>query len=358
MVPRLVRPLLVAIAWLVSTALVLHASSILGVFPRGSMLSGASYLPASWWIPLILPLAAGNWLVRRRRSALVLIGGFAAVFALSGDVSLRPRPRPPVDARRTLSVVALNVRYYLQGRGEVVHALQQIGADVALLSENVLGPAESAQIRQELLPADFRMGRSGETAIISRLPILSFDEVDLPSRQASLSGPDGPADRDSRPHRSFVHAVIDVHGVPVHVVSIRLIAGRAPANDPWTQLQWAGYLLRTQAEELASFEDYLRRLKGPIVFGGDLNATPPSFVVRRLSHLAIDSFLALHLVGWPTFRVAAPLTRIDYLFASPELTPVRADRIDVEVSDHFPVYAEYQLAGGAPSVSGAGLSNP
>src|SRR5215475_10840099 len=263
MVPRFIRPLLVALAVLVLALMVLHAASRLGVFPRGSILSGASYLPASWWTPLVLPLAAGIWLARHRRLAVALLGAFAAVFALSGDVSLRLHPRPPADARRTLSVVALNVHYYAEGRANVVHALQGIGADVALLSENVMGPAEFAQMRQELLPADFRMGRSGETAIISRLPIVGFKEVDLPSRQASLSAPDEPADPSSRPHRSFVDAVVDKDGLPVHVISIRLIAGRAPANDPWTQLQWGGYLVKTQADELAFFEDYLRRLDGP-----------------------------------------------------------------------------------------------
>src|SRR5262249_4334237 len=162
MVPRVIRPLLVAISGLVLAAMVLHVASRLGAFPRGSMLSGASYLPASWWTPLVLPIAAGCWLARCPRLAVALLGAFTPVFALSGDVSLRRRPRLPPDAGRALSVVALNVHYYAEGRANVVHALQGIGADVALLSENVLGPAEFTQMRQELLPADFRMGRSGE----------------------------------------------------------------------------------------------------------------------------------------------------------------------------------------------------
>jgi endonuclease/exonuclease/phosphatase (EEP) superfamily protein YafD len=341
---RILRSLVVGSIGLTLAALALHASGCLGVFPPGSTLSGVSYLPASWWTPVVLPLAVGGWALRRRRLALALIGAFAVVIAVAGDFSLRRRPRSPAGVERKLSVVALNVRGYRDGRAEVLRALNDIRADVALLSENVLTPEEAEEMRKEALPAEFRMGRSGETAIISRYPILDFKEVDLPHRQVSLFGPNSLEKRDETPFRSFVHAVVDAEGSPVHVLSVRLIAGRPPANDPWNQLQWGLYLLRAQADEFAFFENYVRQLKGPFVFGGDLNATPPSFGVRRLSAVALDSYLALHSIGRPTFRVSAPVMRLDYLFASPELTPVRADRLDVVVSDHFPVYAEYRFA--------------
>ncbi|MFL5249617.1 MAG: endonuclease/exonuclease/phosphatase family protein, partial [Myxococcales bacterium] len=221
---------------------------------------------------------------------------------------------------------------------------------------------EREQVRKEVLPAEFRMGRSGETAIISAYPILDFREVDLPDRQVSLFGPNSLENGDEAPLRSFVDAAVDVRGSRVHVISVRMIAGRPPANGPWQQIRWGLYLLRAQADEFAFFESYLRQLKGPFVFGGDLNATPPSFGVRRLSAVAPDSYLALHSIGRPTFRVSAPVSRLDYLFASRELTPVRSARLDVMGSDHFPVYAEYRLSPErmqeSPSRTSAALPRP
>jgi endonuclease/exonuclease/phosphatase (EEP) superfamily protein YafD len=341
---RILRSAAVGLIGLTIAALALHALGCLGVFPPGSTLSGVSYLSASWWTPVVLPLAVAGWALRSRRLAAALIGAFAVVIAVAGDFSLRRRPPSPTGVERKLSVVAWNVRGYRDGRAEVLRALKNIGADVALLSENVLTPEEREQVRKEVLPAEFRMGRSGETAIISGYPILDFREVDFPDRQVSLFGPNSLEKGDDAPFRSFVHAVVDVRGLPVNVISVRMIAGRPPANDPWHQIQWGLYLLRAQADEFAFFENYLRQLKGPFVFGGDLNATPPSFGVRRLSAVASDSYLALHSLGRPTFRVSAPLSRLDYLFASPELTPVQADRLDVVASDHFPVYAEYRFS--------------
>ncbi|HYX90305.1 MAG TPA: endonuclease/exonuclease/phosphatase family protein [Myxococcaceae bacterium] len=358
---RFLRLLLAGLTGVAMTTLALQVACRVDVFPPGSMLSGLGYLPASWWIPVVLPLAVGSWALRQRGPSVALVAAFLVLLALAGDFSLTRRPSPPADSQRKLSVLALNVRGYLSGRAEVVRALTDSGADVALLSENVLTAEEAEQLRKEVFPAQFRMGRSGETAILSRRPILDFKEVNLPSHQLSLTGPNSLEERDKGPPRSFVHAVVDADGLPVHVISVRLIAGRPPASDPWNELRWASYLLRAQADEFAFFENYLRRLKGPFIFGGDLNATPPSFGVRRLSALAVDSYLALHSFGRPTFRVSAPVMRIDYLFASPELVPVMADRLDVVVSHHFPVYAEYRIPPGrirgpsSPTTAGPSL---
>ncbi|MFL5399987.1 MAG: endonuclease/exonuclease/phosphatase family protein [Myxococcales bacterium] len=359
---RVLRAAVIGLIGLTIAALGLHGLGGLGVFPPGSTLSGVTYLSASWWTPVVLPLAVGGWALRRRGLAAALIGAFAVVIGVAGDYSLRRRPPSPAGVEQKLSVVAWNVRGYRDGRAEVLRALKAIGADVALLSENVLTPEEREQVRKEVLPAEFHMGRSGETAIISGYPILDFKEVDFPDRQVSLFGPNSLEAGDKAPFRSFVHAVVDVRGLPVNVISVRMIAGRPPANGPWQQIRWGLYLLRAQADEFAFFENYLRRLKGPFVFGGDLNATPPSFGVRRLSAVAPDSYLALHSIGRPTFRVSAPLSRLDYLFASRELTPVRSARLDVMGSDHFPVYAEYRLSPErmqeSPSRTSAALPRP
>jgi endonuclease/exonuclease/phosphatase (EEP) superfamily protein YafD len=247
-----------------------------------------------------------------------------------------------------LSVIALNVQYYSHGLENVVRTLNELDADVYLLSENVLDAAGAERARRLFAPRDFRMGRPGETAIASRYPVLSFKEVDFPSTQPSLSGPNwlgnGAA---SREHRSFSHAVLDVKGTRVNVVSLRLIAGRAPESNLLAQLEWGAYLIRTQAEELATFERYVAQQQGPLIFGGDMNAPPSATIVKALREHFTDAYLAQHFFGATTFRVRpVSYLRLDYLFSSRNVQPLSSRRVDVEVSDHYPVFAEFALPRG------------
>jgi endonuclease/exonuclease/phosphatase (EEP) superfamily protein YafD len=152
-----------------------------------------------------------------------------------------------------------------------------------------------------------------------------------------------------------------VDGVPVNLISVRLIAGRAPATDPLSQIGWGVYLMRSQNAEVEFLKNYLARLKGPFIFGGDLNAPPSSPVVQSLRGLATDAYLATHHIGKPTFRVRAPLLRIDYVFGSGELIPLGSRRVEIEVSDHFPLFAEFQiprLRAQAPTRAGDKLRAP
>jgi endonuclease/exonuclease/phosphatase (EEP) superfamily protein YafD len=323
---------------------ILHGLAAWRVFPQGSLLSGASYLPPSWLFPLVLPAVVGCWIFGARRICFALAAAYGVCVVPHSDFSLRTAPKPSGSAPR-LSVMALNVQYYSFGVHNVVQAIKRLDADVALLSENVLDQAEVEAVSRELYPSSFRMGRSGETAIASKYPMRDFKEVELPTFQASLSGPSRLDQAATGPHRSFSHAVIEVDGIPVNVLSVRLIAGRAPAADLLSQVGWGLYLMRSQNTEVEFFKAYLARLKGPFIFGGDLNAPPSSPAVQALRERATDAYLATHLIGKPTFRVRAPLVRIDYVFASGELVPLQARRVDIEVSDHFPLFAEFQLPG-------------
>jgi len=339
--PRVVLSALAGVGLLASF---LHLAAHLALFRAGSLLSGATYIPPSWLGALVFPVALGCWLARARKASAALLASFALGVLPQADFSWRSEAGRPNPAASRLSVVALNVQYYSFGIQKVVQELKQIDADVALLSENVLDESQAQEVSAALHPSSFRMGKSGETAIVSKYPILEFREVELPTFQASLSGPSHFEQGEPKIHRSFSHAVIDVGGASVNVLSVRLIAGRAPAADPITQVDWGLYLLRSQNSEVEFLRSYLAQLKGPFVIGGDLNAPPSAPAIQSLRVVAKDAYLATHHLGKATFRVRAPLLRLDYVFASPELMPISARRVDVEVSDHFPVFAEFQLS--------------
>ena len=84
---------------------------------------------------------------------------------------------------------------------------------------------------------------------------------------------------------------------------------------------------------------------GPVVIGGDLNATPDERAVRWLSDRYWDAWATMAGGGGETFPSRDPTARIDYLFAAAGLRVVSA-RVPVraaEASDHLPLGAELEV---------------
>jgi endonuclease/exonuclease/phosphatase (EEP) superfamily protein YafD len=187
------------------------------------------------------------------------------------------------------------------------------------------------------------MGHSNSTAIISKYSVLEFKEINLPSHEASLSGSNDIQDQYRHPFRSFTHAVLDVEGIRLHVISIRLIAGRPKNHSLEENIRWGRYLMDTQMDEVNAFIQYVKSLDGPLIFGGDLNAPPSSKPMRRIQALATDAYMTNHFWGDYTFRTEAPTMRLDYLFCMNNVVPMNACRPPLIISDHFPIVAEFLL---------------
>lgn len=345
------RGSLLGVVGLLGVVSVLLLAARAGWVADDSPLAGLDYLP-----PLILALIAVpvavmlNVLGCRITAALTTAGAFVVLVSL-GDVSLIRKSRaapvvePFTDDIPRLRVLALNVRYYSHGVERVAAYIQSRQPDVALLSENTLSDSEREAFENRLKGYRFLMGRHESTALCSRLQVVSWKEVELPSLQVSLTkGNTIDAIGQRGVHRAFTHAVVDFHGTHINVISVRFVAGRARTKSLGERYRWGRYLLEMQRREVAFFRDYLSTLSGPFVFGGDLNATPSSAPVRQLRAVAADAYLERHLLGGFTFRTKLPTMRLDYVFHSPELVTRECRVLRDIVSDHFPVWAEFSLA--------------
>lgn len=102
---------------------------------------------------------------------------------------------------------------------------------------------------------------------------------------------------------------------------------------------------RRHVEELA---DLTRGLDGPVLVGGDLNATPEHPAVRFLGERLWDVWLLGGDVSGETFPAGEPTARIDYLFVSEGVGVERAlvpgGPEARTASDHRPLVAELILA--------------
>jgi hypothetical protein len=113
--------------------------------------------------------------------------------------------------------------------------------------------------------------------------VLDYKIIDLPTYLASLSSSnDIEKIKSGEIHRSFVHAVINVNGTQVNVLSLRFIEGRPKDKSLKESIKWGKYLINAQTEELTVFLGYLRSLKGTVIFGGDLKVQPNTQVVRQI----------------------------------------------------------------------------
>ena len=344
------KQLLRVFAWilavLVTALLVISTLDHLDAFSSNAALYGLDYLPALWLGTLAVVPIVLFFLLGERKFAFPLLIVVSIYTAAFGDFSLSflvPRNHPSDIGTKKVTVAALNVQYYSHGVKEVLKGILSLDADIVLLSENDLPDSLSATVNKIIAPMQMRMGHRNSVAILSRFPIIDFKEIELPSYEASLSGSNDIDNMSHHTHRSYVHALLNVHGTQVHVVSIRFIAGRPKNNTVEENLRWGKYLLATQMQEVDAFTAYVRELRGPIIFGGDLNAPPLSKPMRKIQRMATDAYMANHLWGDYTFRTEMPTMRLDYLFSMNHVIPDHARRPNLTVSDHFPVVADFWL---------------
>jgi endonuclease/exonuclease/phosphatase (EEP) superfamily protein YafD len=145
-----------------------------------------SYVPPFWFILLLFPSIIIYLLFRLYKRALVLILIYLSIFFCLGDTSLvKPKAftfSATVPTQK-LSIVALNLRYYSFGFDEIVAAINDMKADIYLLSENRIKQEQITAIKKKVAPMAFHMGQQESTAIISRHPVISFKEINFPTRR-------------------------------------------------------------------------------------------------------------------------------------------------------------------------------
>ena len=317
--------------------------------PEDSFFQIFGYLSFFWILVLSTVVLALFLLLRYFRSALsyllamILFTFFLNDFSLNFIYQMKPKRYEVYDS---LNIAAYNIKYYAYGIEKISEFIKESNYDVLLLSESVL-TAEKLEFLKKSLPAYSILTDNGhDLSILSKYPVLSYKIVELPTYLASFSGSnDIEKLKAGGIHRSFVHAIINLNGTIVNVLSIRLIAGRPKDKSLNEDIRWGKYLLNAQNEELSVFINYLHTLKGPVIFGGDLNVPPNSGIIHRINHYAEDTYLNDHPFGSFTFKVSFPTIRLDYLFHSKDIILKKSEVVKVRtlLSDHFPIRAEFLI---------------
>lgn len=145
-----------------------------------------------------------------------------------------------------------------------------------------------------------------------------------------------PSDFGTNEPRGILEAVVEVKGRHIHVFNTHLAL---------------------KEEELKVNIDELLNISGkrhlPRLVLGDFNAPPEHPYLQKLKRHYSDTFLKMKRGDAYTYpapykneetgEIYKPATRIDYIFACPQLEVIQSAIIQTDVSDHLPIIADFLM---------------
>jgi vancomycin resistance protein VanJ len=293
---------------------------------------------AEWLLLFALPILVLMILTRHRvRAALSLVNAVGFLW-LFGALFL-PNPSPvaacgnPEPHCVELSVMTHNIAAGGAAPDWLLPAIEASGADIVALQE--VNVVQAAALESSLLDDyPYRVlapdGLAG-IGLLSRYPIVEYDLFHLQTRAFP-----------------YLQATLDVEGHPLTVIVAH------PIPPGFSRSLTVGYRANGQVD----FPPLAERATagGPTLLLGDFNATDQS---QSYAILADAGLIDAHRVaGWgfsPTFPAAGryipsptvmlplpvpPLVRLDYVWTTADIHPVRVWRGDSAGSDHFSVQAD------------------
>lgn len=287
-----------------------------------------------WPIAALLVVAPGlaSTTVQRAPS---LRPAIAAAVAVVGAIAIAAIPpantHPAANGGSDLTVLQYNVHQGLDywsvpSAPALVDRIESADADLVSLQEVNRGWDLSAGIdffsylRWRLPQYHVVYGRMDTAlfgnAILSRYPIAASGYGILPHINSALS-------------RGYVWSNIDAPTGPLLFVSTHFTSY---AGFDEERIQ--------QADAYTAF--WAKRPRS--ILAGDYNSHPDDIAIRRIEDAGlVDAGAAAGIGSENTYSSGDPHERIDYVFTSPDLKPVRAEILPGTASDHRPVLVVLRL---------------
>jgi endonuclease/exonuclease/phosphatase family metal-dependent hydrolase len=259
----------------------------------------------------------------------------AAALAILSAIAIAAIPpagaHPPANAGPDITVLQYNVHQGLDywsvpSAAALVDRIESANADLVGLQEVNRGWDLSAGIdffsyvRWRLPQYHAVYGRMDTAlfgnAILSRYPITDSSYGTLPHLTSALN-------------RGYVWANIAAPGGPVLFVATHFTA-------------YEGFDVERAAQADAFVSFWAKRPRA--ILAGDYNAHPDEVTITKLiASGLVDAGAAAGIAKDFTYSSGAPYERIDYVFVSPDVTPVSARILEGTASDHRPVLVVVRL---------------
>ena len=248
----------------------------------------------------------------------------ARVLANFGKQSPLPGPPARYDGNPVLRVATINCADFT--RGDPAKDIAAWEPDIVLLQD--VQPHYVRRIADVLYGGrgDYRAHTTN--GIVTRWKIRS--EVRNPAQrdqQVTVTRPDGSS---------------------IEVVNVHLTTAATDLRF-WNRSTWTSHRINRaqRRKELTVTRQVLEQTtnfpNSPTLFGGDFNSPASDIVHRQLDRDFVDAF-ATAGTGWGnTFQRRLPILRIDHLYATRHLTPVRCRTVTTRHSDHRMVVADFLI---------------
>jgi len=289
-----------------------------------------TYMPQQ---PFCLPTAALLIIaLLTRRWRLAAWNGVATAICLFALLGVNiPKPNFYVHGYR-LRVMTLNLHHLSAGTDRSVALIEREKPDILCLQEVSRGTAGDpvAQLAGRL--PGWRVARTHDVAIFSRLPIRAQRVHPVPGTG-----------------RAMLEAVCEIEGRRFTVLNIHMSTSATPRSLFTRGVSRRSHLRETAAIRSQQVRQILAitpRSPYPVLLAGDFNTPPRGILYRRLRQQFDDAFTRM---GWGTgytFPSRLPVMRIDYIFAGKGLAVVKCCRPAARASDHKAMSAEMYLIEG------------
>jgi endonuclease/exonuclease/phosphatase (EEP) superfamily protein YafD len=317
---------------LVGLSLLLHLFTVFCFARQPDRFAAFTVLPIWLWGGIGLFFCTAAFYFLRAPLSLIMTGVWAVTLLVGADEARvlanlgrsapLPGPAAHVDGKPVLRVVTQNCAVFTFG--DPSKDLAAWEPDIVLLQDAL--PQQVRQIADALYGGhgDYRTHETN--GIVTRWKIQR--EVRTPTQrdqQVTISLPDGSS---------------------IEVVNVHLATAATDLRF-WQRSAWRDHRINRaiRRDELTLVQRVLEQTTSfpntPTLFGGDFNAPAPDIVHRQLSRDFVDAFAAAG-TGWgDTYQRRLPILRIDHLYATRHLTPVRCKAVTTRHSDHRMVVADF-----------------
>jgi len=292
---------------------------------------------ALWlFLPLILLIMLAMVLRGKRRA------GLSFLLLLVGLLQFAPLPvgylsasDEPHDLRvLTFNTWAINPQF----EDSLDWVLAQ-DADVLILQEMVGSHLDHIPEILALYPHQAYV--EGNVQVFSRYPFVESEVIWIEDAAALREG------------RLAVRTVIDFNGQPITVYGVHLTlpVREDPHFNLRTGIDTLDFILHydetRRNAQILNLVERIQTESNPVIVAGDFNTSHTSPILNHFTDIGMTD--AFRVVGadwgmtWSHNPPELPLIRIDYVWSSDELTPLRIRRGDFIGSDHLPVVVDFAV---------------
>jgi endonuclease/exonuclease/phosphatase (EEP) superfamily protein YafD len=293
------------------------------VFPYLNLLSLA--FPALMILNLMLCLF---WVISWKKRAIFFI---AATLMMMSPIKRWVDWNGKVSEKPNLKIVTMNMKGGAFGKDQLINYLEKTDADIILGQEAIRDLSISGY--------PYKVDEYAILALNSKTEIIKQEKL------ATFS------------NGNAFYADIQFNGKIIRVVNVYLNPFSfdkqevKPVEDFEDNRGKLKYVLRKlvptfkiHQKEIADIRKAIDSSPYPVILAGDFNAVPNSYEYYELGRGLKDAFVEVGRGSSTSFHDYKFPIRIDYIFTSKEIKPIRywVDRSE-KLSDHFPVIAEFKF---------------